>query len=302
VPTGFFDQHPEFYGTGNAGPVAPESVKRRLNARHDVIIEANAAALAGRTVVDLGSHDGRWTFAALQSGAKHATGIEPRQELVTAAQGHLAAKSVDPTTYGFVVGDALSSLAEGSLQAEVLLVLGVFYHFSYHVELLEQLRATGAQTIIIDTLVGPPGPQGRFANSISFIAEPVDDVSNASNEIYPGAGVSIVGFPSRRAMTFLFNAFGYDLREIDWAPYVAKWGVDGIQDYQDRSRGTFVANRLSDADARRMLDRVTAESSAAHHAPTAGAPAPLLSRIRGRVRRGLGARKSGSNERRLTAP
>ncbi len=283
MPTGFFDQHPDFYGTGNAGPVAPESIKRRLNARHDVMIAANSSAFAGRTVIDLGSHDGRWTFAALEAGASHATGIEPRPELVQAAQEHFAAREIPPAKYSFVVGDALSTLGEKSPQADVVLVLGVFYHFSYHVELLKQLRATGAQTIIIDTLVSPDGPPNRFENSIGFIAEAVDDVSNASNEIYPGAGVSIVGFPSRRAMAFLFNAFGYDLKEIDWTPYVAKWGVDGIQDYQDRSRGTFVANRLSDADARRVLDRIVADSSAARHATAPDVPASLAGRIRRRL-------------------
>lgn len=284
MPSGFFDKHPRFYGTGNAGPVAPESIKRRLNARHDVLIESNRDRLVGRTTVDVGSHDGRWSFAALEAGATHASGIEPRQELVDAANGHFQASGVPSSKYSFIVGDALATLTERAIKVDVVLLFGVFYHFSYHVELLRQLRATDAETIIVDTLVSPEGPQGRFANSISFITEPVDDVSNASNEIYPGAGQSIVGFPSRAAMSFLFNAFGYELRETDWAPYVEKWGLDGLQDYKDRSRGTFVATRLDDAAAKRAL-----AETARYQTPAPAAPS-LLTRARHRLRGAPGPR------------
>ena len=281
MPSGFFDQHPEFYGTGNAGPEAPDSIKRRLNARYDVMIEANRDALAGKRTVDLGSHDGRWSFAALDAGAAHATLIEPRQELIDATKSHYSANGVPSANYTCIVGDALASLPEHSVRVDSVLLFGVFYHFSYHVDLLRQLRATGAETIIVDTLVSPEGPPGRFANSISFITEPVDDVSNASNENYPGSGISIVGFPSRAAMTFLFNAFGYDLREIDWAPYVAKWGLDGIQDYDDRSRATFVATRLDDAAARRAL------AAAGQYSTPAPSAVSTLGRARRRLRKTL---------------
>ena len=72
----FFDDYPRFYSTSKTGPS-----RHRLGARHRAIIEGNERLLVGRRVLDIASHDGRWSFAALKSGAAHVTGIEARPHL-----------------------------------------------------------------------------------------------------------------------------------------------------------------------------------------------------------------------------
>lgn len=49
------------------------------------IIEEHREELNGARVLDIASHDGRWSFAALQVGAAHVTGIAGREHLVTDA-------------------------------------------------------------------------------------------------------------------------------------------------------------------------------------------------------------------------
>ena len=76
----FCDLYPRFLETSETAPAAS-----RLNARWRAIIGWNEAILAGRRVVDLGCHDGRWSFAALKAGAAHVTGIEARPHLIRKA-------------------------------------------------------------------------------------------------------------------------------------------------------------------------------------------------------------------------
>ena len=80
----FFDEHPRFLDTGSVF-----TERHRLNLRHRAIIERNRDILAGARVLDIASHDGRWSFAALKAGAAHVTGIEARHDAVDAGVDHL---------------------------------------------------------------------------------------------------------------------------------------------------------------------------------------------------------------------
>lgn len=69
----FFDPYAQFLTTS-----ATSASPSRLNARHAAIIQGNLELFRGKRVLDIASHDGRWSFAALHAGAKHVTGIEIR--------------------------------------------------------------------------------------------------------------------------------------------------------------------------------------------------------------------------------
>jgi len=80
VTAGFFDQYPRFYDTSETF-----AYPSRLNLRHEAIFGENTDIFEGRRVLDIASHDGRWSFAALQAGAASVVGIEGRPELVASA-------------------------------------------------------------------------------------------------------------------------------------------------------------------------------------------------------------------------
>ena len=73
----FFDAHPRFYKTSSTTPLP-----NRLNRRYDAIIRAHQEQIRDQRILDIASHDGRWSFAALESDAKHVLGIEGRPENV----------------------------------------------------------------------------------------------------------------------------------------------------------------------------------------------------------------------------
>src|SRR5215469_18424573 len=73
----FFERFPRFYLSSSTA-----ATSARLNLRYEAIFGENRDIFAGASVLDLASHDGRWSLAALATGARSVIGIEARPELV----------------------------------------------------------------------------------------------------------------------------------------------------------------------------------------------------------------------------
>ena len=63
-------------------------------------------------MLDIASHDGRWSMAALDAGARHVIGVEGRPELVDAARATLAHYNVPQEMYSFLHSDIMPALAK----------------------------------------------------------------------------------------------------------------------------------------------------------------------------------------------
>ena len=82
----------------------------RINKRYELIIEPHKENLKGAKILDFGSYDGRWTYAAIDAGVEHVTGIEINSDFTDAAEANMQALGVSPDKYDYVVGDLLSVL------------------------------------------------------------------------------------------------------------------------------------------------------------------------------------------------
>ena len=112
LPSGRHDRRPRpaavlrrlssgFTETSKTGPSLG-----RLNARHRVLIHENRALFDGATVLDLASHDGRFSFVALHAGAERVVGIEHDPELVKRAHENFdPAYEIEPSRYRFECRD-----------------------------------------------------------------------------------------------------------------------------------------------------------------------------------------------------
>jgi 2-polyprenyl-3-methyl-5-hydroxy-6-metoxy-1,4-benzoquinol methylase len=136
----FFDQFPRFYRTSST---APETT--RLNLRYEAIFGENRDIFEGASVLDLASHDGRWSLAALAAGARSVTGIEARPELVKGAAKNLAEYGYQADRARFITGDVHQVLTTQELDADVVLCLGFLYHTLRYNELLNGIRKTNAR-------------------------------------------------------------------------------------------------------------------------------------------------------------
>lgn len=249
---GFFDEYQRFYSTSQTSP-APH----RLNARHTAIIAANVDRLVGKRVLDIASHDGRWSFAGLKAGAAHVTGVEARSELVANAHATFARYGVCPDCFHFIQGDVFDFLNRSSARFDVVLCLGFFYHTVRHAELLNLIERTGAGLVVIDTEVTPvvdqvpvtptDDPRVVYRNpyTIQMLLDPVDSEQMAWRDSMTRNGHTIVGRPSRAAIEFMADHFGFRCSRFDWPRHFSAhdYARSSMVDYDEGWRDTFYLHR-----------------------------------------------------------
>lgn len=228
----FFDQYDRFYSTTRIG-----CHPNRLNSRYRALIEPHLDLIRGRTILDVGSHDGRWSFAALMAGARHVTGVEGRGHLVDAARQTFAHYGVSDDRYRFHVGDAFDVLQREAIKVDTVLILGFFYHTYRHFEAAALAAATGASHIVLDTAVAKDAVPGR-----AFIEYALEPTNKDGAPIGPRAK-ELVGRPSRRAVELMFGQVGFELCDIDRSVNVDD--PTRMEDYRDDRREIFVLRRMT---------------------------------------------------------
>ena len=228
----FFDQFPRFYQTSSTAPEVG-----RLNLRYEAIIGENRDIFAGASVLDLASHDGRWSLAALEAGARSVTGIEARPELVNGAAKNLSKYGYGPDRARFLTGDMHQVLNTQELDADVVLCLGFLYHTLRYNELLTGIRRTNARYLIIDTF--SPFMMGPVPN-VNVITEYGDQEGAAAADAYTHGPSVLVGRPNLAAIRTMLGAYGYRVERLsDWAGLLRdNPAAENCGDYANQKRIT----------------------------------------------------------------
>jgi Methyltransferase domain len=228
----FFEQFPRFYTTSSTAPSTA-----RLNLRYEAIFGENRDIFEGASVLDLASHDGRWSLAALATGARSVIGIEARPELVAAATQNLSHYGYRADRARFVTGDMHELLNTQNFEVDVVLCLGFLYHTLRYNELLDGIRRTNARHLIIDTF--SPHMMDQVPN-VNVITEDAEEEGKAAADSYThGTGV-LVGRPNLAAIQTMLGAYGYRVERLsDWAGLLRdNPGTENCGDYANQRRVT----------------------------------------------------------------
>jgi ubiquinone/menaquinone biosynthesis C-methylase UbiE len=233
----FFDNYPQFYSTSNTA-AHPD----RLNDRHRAIIDFNRDIIRGSRILDIASHDGRWSFAAIKSGAKKVTGIEIRHHLVENSIQNMRSQNIDEGQYEFICGDALKQIAKlPAGEFDIVMCLGYLYHTIHIPELIHQIGRLTPRHVILDTATGVPvefrepkewvdmsgGKYGKFfmARLCEFLSAQPLIVLHEDDRRCEGMGVEVnsddpwvpVGYPTKGALELLLGKAGFsDFVYYDW--------------------------------------------------------------------------------------
>src|SRR4051794_44471 len=206
-----------------------------MNERYEALFASNRGILEGARVLDLASHDGRYSFAALKAGAAHVTGVEVRESLIQQAQETFAFYGQDPETYRFVCGDVFEVLARESFDVDVVLCLGYLYHTYRHTELFYRLHALAPTHLIVDTMVAPgTEPTLRVVRE-----RDVEDIRSAARDAY-AVGRVLVARPTVTALQLLLAAYDFEIESLyDWKSKLAgRPPVPGLAGYARGKRVT----------------------------------------------------------------
>lgn len=127
---------------------------KHLNNFCEKVLTRNIHAIRGNNILDIASHDGTYSFACLQLGAGHVTGVEPREHMIRCSNENLISLGRDPLEFDFIAADIfdyLPSVAPG--QFDTILCFGFFYHTTRQTELLAQIRRIRPQYFILASKV-----------------------------------------------------------------------------------------------------------------------------------------------------
>ena len=188
-----------------------EASEIRLNIRRDFIVTPFEEELRDARVLDLASHDGRWSYALSAAGAREVVGIEGRGELIerftqfpdTEARARVR----------FIEGDIfeqLEKLVDAGETFDVVAVYGIFYHVMDHYRLLRLIAGVKPKLVIIDSEFLIQGG--------SFIRVTVEDTRKILNAIPNDANQVMApkGIPSRKAVDVMADTLGFTTEWVDW--------------------------------------------------------------------------------------
>jgi len=211
----FFDDHPRFLETSETA-----AGRDRLNLRHEAIITGNRHILEGARVIDIASHDGRWSCAALRAGAQHVIGVEARPDLVNHSRENMAHYGISPDAYHFECGDVFDVLGDRRLKradADVVMCLGFLYHTLRYPELFAGIRRLRPKYLILDTAV-----YDSTEKVVRIFNESTDKQSSAVAGHGARKGRILTGWPSVPALELMLSMWDFKVEEyVDWEGLVA---------------------------------------------------------------------------------
>jgi SAM-dependent methyltransferase len=220
-----------FGRVGNLGYKASDL--NRLNARYRVLIEPFSSRFAGARVLDLACHDGRWTYAALKTGAAHVTGIEVRPALIAQASSFITEDMRARCTFiAADIFDQLPGMVRDGASFDIVLCFGVFYHTAEHYRLLSLIAALRPKLILLDTgLTNSAKPIIKLKREHSGLITNVAPMAKGPRDL-------TVGFPSRGALKMMAADFGLKIQYLPWVP-AQHPDHSALQDYFDTNRNGF---------------------------------------------------------------
>lgn len=231
VIEGFFDNYPRFYITSRTS-----AFSNRLNTRYLALIENNKDIIKGKRILDVASHDGRWSFAALKNEAKHVLGIEGRQQLVDNAKKTFEQYEIPRSSFDFICGDVhkeLMKIESGTI--DVVFCFGFFYHTLNHMQILSEIKRLNSRYLIIDTSISTSDKP-----VIEIREESTDDEANAIRTTN-NYSLALVGYPSKSAIEMMLRHMEFDFSYYDWQNKTSN--SKDLEDYQRNLRISMVASR-----------------------------------------------------------
>jgi len=233
----FFQRYDRFHDTSTT-----DTRGERLDYRHRALVTRTRAVIEGRRVLDLASHDGRWSFAALCAGARHVTGIEGKPYLVDNARETFAHYEVPAERHDFVVGDCLATLPTLQRGAfDTVFCFGFLYHTMHHWDLLRAITALGPSVLLIDSVF--------VLDDRAAIVLGYDDwrLEGAALPESSDEARTLVGVPTPRGLQVMLDQLGWESRFLpNPEPTTPQW--EGITDYQSGRRKALVAWRRGQPD------------------------------------------------------
>jgi 2-polyprenyl-3-methyl-5-hydroxy-6-metoxy-1,4-benzoquinol methylase len=207
--------------------------KQRAAYFFEPMVKMYGGSLAGKRVLDLGCNAGFWSLKAIEAGADYVLGIEGRQMHVDQANLVFEVNQVDRRRYEFRTGNIFTDDFSDQGPFDVVLCLGLMYHVSKTVELIERMSAVNTDVLIIDTAISTDSDA-----LMRLHQENLDEPRNAVD-------YETVFIPTRKAIIEIAQMFGYTVAPL--ALHAASY--EGMRRYKWGSWLAFICAKTSDVSS-----------------------------------------------------
>ncbi len=236
----------------------------RLNWRAELLLKRNKNLIKGKRILDIASHDARFSYACLKLGASHVTGVEARVELVENSIANL--QEFDSTAFNFIQGDIFEVFKTfDPSQFDTILCFGFLYHTLRQLEFFSELKRLSPKAVIIDTSVSKVPPifkmlrqlrgTNLFNDLMGIVGEStpparrclallngqyfVFNTEGNQHESLTIDDLGIVAVPSEKMIETLFKVYGFTSQKINWnIPGIDDW--TGLKDYKRGDRVSYI--------------------------------------------------------------
>ena len=209
-----------------------------LNGRVDVLLKRHTDLIRERRVLDLASHMGTLSYAALQLGAAHVHGIDTEADMIEKGKNLFEKMGVAEKTFHFETADVFEFLEKCRPgQFDTVFCFGLLYYVMEPFRLLQLMARVARRGILLDTFTARYAAlQGKDAHQYhphitdELLDTPILLTSLTQSEkkdyrlpnsfTYKGKDLSLTTFPSRALLEIWFQALGLGFELLNWQDYV----------------------------------------------------------------------------------
>jgi SAM-dependent methyltransferase len=216
---------------GRLTPIADLSRVNRHEQRREYffrpVVDLLGGTLRGKRVLDLGCNAGYWSLCAILDGCEYVLGIDGRPMHIEQANLVFEVKGVDPQRYDFRCANLFDVMDDAPGRFDIVLCLGLLYHVSKPMSLLEWIAGLNTDLLVIDTMLSSlPG------SAFEVFHEPIDDPRAACDR-------ELVLVPTRTAVLDMVRVLGYQaaVLEPSFSDYT------GAEDFQAGTRRAIICSK-----------------------------------------------------------
>lgn len=210
-----------------------------LNGRVDTLLARHADVIQDCQVLDLASHMGTLSYAALQLGARQVHGVDTEEAMIRKGENLFNQMEVRPDTYRFEVKDVFEFLEACEPDSfDTVLCFGLLYYVMEPFRLLKLMERVARKCILLDTFTARYAAlQGKDAQQYQHLKDetfetPIlltsltqsakKDYRLPNSFPYKGKELALTTFPSRALLEIWFQVLGLDFRFLEWDDYIQK--------------------------------------------------------------------------------
>ena len=211
-----------------------------LNSRIGNLLDRQKDAVEEKKILDIGSHNGTFSYAALLLGAGEGQGVEVEEKTVARCRTLFQGENISESLYRFEVQnihDFLETVPPNSF--DTIFCFGMFYYTPNPLRLLELMNRAVRSTILIDTFTAAyAAVQGKDALNVypklkeETLDLPVMFVSLTQSEKkdyrlphsfeHKGKELSLLTLPTKSLLEIWFQYLNIEYTFLDWSDYTVR--------------------------------------------------------------------------------